>query len=154
MRGKRSPKRRIEGDIRYNNIIIEKFINNIMKNGKKSVAREIVYSSLDKSAKSLNTDPVNLFDRVIGNVSPSIEVRSRRVGGASFQVPVPISEERQLILAMRWIINAARNKKGGDMVQRLSLELSNAYNNTGEAIKKKNDVERMAESNKAFSHLA
>lgn len=154
MRGKRSPKRRIEGDIRYNNIIIEKFINNIMKNGKKSVAREIVYSSLDKSAKSLNTDPVNLFDKVIGNVSPSIEVRSRRVGGASFQVPVPISEERQLILAMRWIINAARNKKGGDMVQRLSLELSNAYNNTGEAIKKKNDVERMAESNKAFSHLA
>ncbi len=154
MRGKRAQKRVIHGDIIFNNVIIEKFINNIMQSGKKSIAREIVYESLEKSSKDLNVDPVLLFSKVIENVSPSIEVKSRRVGGASFQVPTPISEERQLVLAMRWIINAARSKRGNNMIVRLSEELSNAYNNTGDAIKKRNDVEKMAEANRAFSHLA
>ena len=154
MRGKRAPRRKINGDIKFNNVVIERFINNVMKNGKKSTARDIVYSALEKSASQLNISSVELFDKVIENVSPSIEVRSRRVGGASFQVPTPISEERQLILAIRWIINAARNKKGHNMIENLSGEMINAYNNTGDAIKKKTDVEKMAESNKAFSHLA
>ncbi|MCL4392869.1 30S ribosomal protein S7 [Patescibacteria group bacterium] len=154
MRGKRAPRRKIDGDIKFNNVVIERFINNVMKNGKKSVARDIVYKAIEKSSSDLNIPPVELFDKVIENVSPSIEVRSRRVGGASFQVPTPISEERQLILAIRWIINAARNKKGHNMIENLSGEMINAYNNTGDAIKKKTDVEKMAEANKAFSHLA
>ena len=154
MRGKKAIKRKISQDIKYSSINVEKFINRLMKDGKKSLAREIVYNALEKSSNELKENPLNIFDKVIDNVSPSVEVKSRRLGGANYQVPVPVSPDRQVTLAIRWIITAARDKKGMPLEDRLTREFVDAFNNTGAAIKKKTDIEKMAESNKAFSHLA
>jgi len=125
----------------------------VMLDGKKSIAREIVYDAIDVAAQKAETDPETLLDTVFKNVSPTMEVRSRRVGGATYQVPVPVRTERKQMLSMRWLINAARAKSGVDMATRLAQELVDAYNNDGEAIKMKNNVHKMAEANRAFAHF-
>lgn len=154
MRGKRAPKREIAPDKMYKSTEVAKFINRVMEHGKKSVAEKIFYTSLSEAAKTLHEEPLTVFEKAIKTVSPAVEVRSRRVGGATYQVPMPVDERRQIALASRWIIGSARKRKGDAMIARLSQELVDAYNATGNAYKKKEDVERMAEANKAFSHFA
>ncbi len=154
MRGRKAPKRQINPDIKMNSAKVEKFINNLMMGGKKSIARKVFYSSIDQVASEVKKDPLDVFIKIMNNVSPTIEVRSRRVGGANYQIPVPVSSARAEALAIRWIIQSARAKKGMPMNEKLKNEFLDAYNNTGLAIKKKTDVEKMAESNRAFSHLA
>ncbi len=139
-------------DSRYNNIIIAKFINYIMERGKKSVARRIVYEALEILKEKSKQDPVEVFEKAIQNASPVLEVRSRRIGGAKYQVPVEVSKDRRLALSMRWIIGAAKQGKGS-MKERLAKELLEAADNTGQAIRKKENVHRMAEANKAFAHF-
>ncbi|MCD5385001.1 MAG: 30S ribosomal protein S7 [Candidatus Pacebacteria bacterium] len=146
-------KKRVSPDIVYNNIAISKFINYIMERGKKSVARKIVYDSFD-IIKEKKKDPVEIFEAAIENVSPSIEVKSKRVGGATYQVPIPVGRERRFNLASRWIISSAKSKKGKPMRNKLAEELLSASSGDGAAVKKKEDVHRMAESNKAFAHFA
>jgi small subunit ribosomal protein S7 len=136
----------------YNNITVAKFINYIMERGKKSVARKIVYGALDILKEQSKQDPVEVFEKAIQNVSPVLEVRSRRIGGAKYQVPVEVTKERRIALAMRWLIQAAKEGKGS-MKERLAKELMEAVNNTGKAIRKKENVHRMAEANKAFAHF-
>ncbi len=154
MRGRKAQKRQINPDIKMNSIKVEKFINNLMMGGKKSIARKVFYSSIDQVASEVKKDPLDVFMKIMDNVSPTIEVRSRRVGGANYQIPVQVSPGRAEALAIRWIIQSARSKKGMPMNERLKNEFLDAYNNTGLAMKKKTDVEKMAESNRAFSHLA
>jgi len=155
MRRKRSVKRIINPDPKYDNVLVAKFINHLMKGGKKSVAQTIIYKSFDIIEKTIkDKDPIDVFDQAIKNVSPFVEVKSRRIGGANYQVPREVKGERKVTLAMRWIINASRNKKGKPMSQKLAEELLEAYKNEGLAIKKKQDMHRMAEANKAFAHFA
>ena len=145
--------REIAPDVRYNSVALSKFINYLMERGKKSVARRVVYDALDIVAEK-KKDPLSIFESAIDNVSPSMEVRSKRVGGATYQVPIPVGKDRRFSLASRWIINSATSKKGRPMKEKLAEELLNAASNTGTAIKKKEDVHRMAEANKAFAHFA
>ena len=149
-------KRNIPGaDIMYGSERLEKFINNIMESGKKETARRIVYGALAIIKEKMAVEnPLEIFDAAIKNVAPAIEVRSRRVGGANYQVPREVRPERKQALAYRWIIDAARSKKGKPMHEKLAEELMQAYNNEGIAIKKRDDTKKMAESNKAFAHLA
>jgi len=141
-------------DHKYQSIKVEKFINYIMERGKKNVARTIVYGAFDILKEKLKEDPIEIFETIIRNVSPQVEVRSRRVGGANYQVPHEVRPERKLALAYRWIIEAAKGKKGKPMAEKLADELINAYKNEGEAIKKRENVHRMAEANRAFAHFA
>ncbi len=142
-------------DIMYGSEKLEKFINNIMESGKKETARKIVYGSFQIIKEKMNNEnPIEIFDAAIKNVGPAIEVRSRRVGGANYQVPREVRPERRQALAYRWIIDAARSKKGKPMAEKLAEELMQAFNNEGIAIKKRDDTKKMAESNKAFAHLA
>jgi len=142
-------------DIMYGSEKLEKFINNIMESGKKETARKIVYGSFKIIKEKMNNEnPIEIFDAAIKNVGPAIEVRSRRVGGANYQVPREVRPERRQALAYRWIIDAARSKKGKPMEEKLAEELMQAFNNEGIAIKKRDDTKKMAESNKAFAHLA
>ena len=139
----------------YGSVKLSRFINYIMVDGKKETARRIVYGALDIiKEKSGDKEPTEVFELAIKNASPVTEVRSRRVGGANYQVPVEVRPERQQALAMRWIVGAARSKKGGTMDQFLATELLLAANNDGEAVKKKENVHKMAEANKAFAHFA
>lgn len=154
MRGKQAVKRKILPDPRYQSQVVAKFINNIMERGKKSVARAIVYKAFDAIAQKTKKDPRDVFDAAIKNVGPIVEVRSRRVGGGNYQIPVEVRSDRRLALAMRWIIGAAQNKKGRPMHLKLADELIAASENQGDAIKKKEDVLRMAEANRAFAHFA
>jgi len=140
-------------DTKYDSVLVTRFINMVMLDGKKSIAREIVYDAIEDAAQRVEADPELLLDTVFKNVSPTMEVRSRRVGGATYQVPVPVRTERKQMLSMRWLINAARAKSGTDMSHRLAQELVDAYNNDGEAIKMKNNVHKMAEANRAFAHF-
>lgn len=139
-------------DPKYNSIVVEKFINRMMTRGKKQVARRIIYSAMDSLQKKANEEPLTVFLKALENVKPMVEVKSRRVGGSTYQVPVEIREKRRDALAMRWIIQAARARSGSAMSNRLSAELLDAFNSTGTAFKKKEDTHRMAEANKAFSH--
>lgn len=139
-------------DPRHGDIAVANFILRMMHNGKKSLSTAILYSALDKAAEELSEQPLAIFRQAMENAKPLVEVKSRRVGGSTYQVPVEVSERRQEMLAMRWIIHAARQKKGQSMDMHLKDEFLAAYNNTGTAIKKKEDIHRMAESNKAFSH--
>lgn len=154
MRGKQAQRRVLTPDPKFGNIYIAKLINSIMHDGKKSVAQKVVYDALDLIAEKTKENPLDVFDRAIKNVMPSLEVKSRRVGGANYQVPMSVRGERRYVLAYRWIITAARGKKGRPMAERLAEELVAAGNNEGEAIKKKLDVQRMAEANRAFAHFA
>ncbi|GAA4663063.1 30S ribosomal protein S7 [Bartonella pachyuromydis] len=148
----RAEKREINPDPKFGDLVITKFMNAIMFDGKKSVAERIVYGALDVVEKRVKTDPVALFHQALENVAPHIEVRSRRVGGATYQVPIDVRPDRRQALAIRWLISAARGRNETTMISRLSGELMDAANNRGSAVKKREDVHRMAEANRAFSH--
>ena len=148
----RADKREINPDPKFGDLIVSKFMNNLMYEGKKSVAETIVYGAFDKIQGKTKQDPLTVFHQALDNVSPAIEVRSRRVGGATYQVPVEVRTERRQALAIRWIIIAARARNENTMVDRLSGELMDAANNRGTAVKKREDTHRMAEANRAFSH--
>jgi small subunit ribosomal protein S7 len=148
----RAEKREIIPDAKFGDIVITKFMNTLMYEGKKSVAEGIVYGALDGVEKKAKSDPIALFRLALENVAPSVEVRSRRVGGATYQVPVEVRTERRQALAIRWIITAARDRNDKTMVDRLSAELMDAANNRGAAVKKREDTHRMAEANRAFAH--
>jgi small subunit ribosomal protein S7 len=145
-------KREVNPDPKFGNIIITKFMNSIMYDGKKSAAESIVYGALDMVEKKTKQPPLPVFEQALENVMPTIEVRSRRVGGATYQVPVEVRSVRRQALGIRWIISAARDRNEKTMTERLSAELMDASNNRGNAVKKREDVHRMAEANRAFSH--
>lgn len=154
MRGKQAPKKKIEGDVKYNDQNIAKFINYIMQNGKKTVAQNIVYGAFESIKQETKQDPRHVFNKAIKRVSPLVEVRGKRVGGANYQVPYQVRGERRFNLGCRWIINAASSRKGLTMKKKLATEILDASNGEGAAVKKRDDVHRMAESNKAFAHFA
>ncbi len=153
-RRKKIKKRIITPDLIYDNIIVAKLINYIMRKGKKSVARKIVYGAFDILKEKTKKDPIEVFEAAIRNTSPSLEVKPRRIGGATYQIPREVRGERKIALAMRWIIKASKSKKGRPMKDRLAEELLNAANNTGWAVKRKEDTHRMAEANRAFAHFS
>lgn len=148
----RAEKREILPDPKYGDVVIAKFINGIMLNGKRSIAENVVYGALKIMEKRLGQDPVKLFHEAIENVKPIVEVRSRRVGGATYQVPIEVHSSRRQALAIRWLAHISRNRSENTMTERLSAELMDAANNRGSAVKKREDTHRMAEANKAFSH--
>jgi small subunit ribosomal protein S7 len=148
----RAEKREILPDPKFGDVVISKFMNNLMYDGKKSAAEGIVYGAFDLVASRGGNDPVNVFHEALGNVRPEVEVRSRRVGGATYQVPVEVRSERAQALGIRWLIQAARARSELTMTQRLAGELMDASNNRGAAVKKREDTHRMAEANRAFSH--
>jgi small subunit ribosomal protein S7 len=154
MRGKPAPKRKIEGDPRYNDMDVAKFINYVMSDGKKTVAQRVVYSAFDIIKDKTKQDPRHVFNKALKNVAPLVEVRGKRVGGANYQVPHQVRGERRFVLAFRWIIGAAESRSGKPMGEKLADELMAAFRGEGTAIKKRDDVHRMAESNKAFAHFA
>ena len=151
-RRRRPEKREILPDPKFKDQVLSKFMNNLMLDGKKSVAESIVYGAMETMETRAKSDPIQLFHDALNNVKPQIEVRSRRVGGATYQVPVEVRTERRQALAIRWIIIAARNRNETTMVDRLSGELLDAANNRGTAVKKREDTHKMAEANRAFSH--
>jgi len=151
--GKKDYLRTIAPDPKYGSVALAKFINHIMKGGKKTVAQTIVYSAFDKIIAA-KKDPMKVFEDAVKTVQPQVEVRSRRVGGANYQVPMPVSASRQNALTFRWIVEAARNKKGQAMADKLAAVLLDSAQGVGDAIKKRDDVHRMAEANKAFAHFA
>ena len=148
----RAERREVNPDPKYNDLVVSKFMNSIMKQGKKSVAERIVYGALDTMQSKAKSNPVQLFHQALENVMPAVEVRSRRVGGATYQVPVEVRNERRQALAIRWLIAAARARNENTMEERLSGELLDAANNRGTAVKKREDTHKMAEANRAFSH--
>ena len=155
MRRKRATKREIDPDPKYGDLRLAKFINNVMKGGQKSVAQRVIYDALKIIKSKIKTEePLEIFNKALDNVSPVLEVKSRRVGGANYQVPYEVRGERREALAMRWIIGAAKNKKGRPMAEKLAQEFMDAFKNEGEAIKKRQNMHRMAEANKAFAHFA
>jgi small subunit ribosomal protein S7 len=148
----KAEKREVNPDPKYNDLIVSKFMNSIMKQGKKSVAERIVYGALETVQAKAKSNPLQLFHQALENVMPAVEVRSRRVGGATYQVPVEVRNERRQALAIRWLIAAARSRNENTMQERLSGELLDAANNRGTAVKKREDTHKMAEANRAFSH--
>ena len=151
-RRRRAEKREILPDPKFADRTISKFTNSLMLDGKKSVAERIIYGALDDIAKKMSDDPVKVFHSAIDNIKPHLEVRSRRVGGATYQVPIDVRADRAQALAFRWLIGSARKRSENTMVERLSRELMDAAGNRGTAVKKREDTHRMAEANKAFSH--
>ncbi len=145
-------KREINPDPKFGDLVVTKFMNAVMYDGKKSVAETIVYGALDQVKSKTKQEPVTVFHQALDNVAPHVEVRSRRVGGATYQVPVDVRPERRQALAIRWLITAARNRNETTMVDRLSGELMDAANNRGTAVKKREDTHKMAEANRAFAH--
>ena len=146
------PKREITPDPKFSSETVAKFINVVMRSGKKSAAEKIVYGALNTMAERSKKDPIELFNQALTNVRPLVEVKSRRVGGATYQVPVEVRSGRQTALAMRWVVDAARERSGKSMAARMADELMDAADKRGNAVKKREDVHRMAEANKAFSH--
>jgi len=144
----------VEPDGKYSSVLVSKFINSIMQHGKKSTATKLVYGALEIAEKKLGKPGLEVFEQALQNAGPSVELKSRRIGGANYQVPIEVRPERKVTLAFRWIREASRSQKGKPMAEKLAEELVNAYNNTGGAVKKKNDVHRMADANKAFAHFA
>ncbi len=154
MSRKKRKKKIILPDPVYNNVAVAQFINQIMRRGKKTAARKIVYGAFDIIKNKNQKDPLEIFDLALKNASPLIEVKAKRVGGATYQVPREVRGERKISLSTRWIIKAAQSKKGKSMKEKLAEELMNAANNTGAAVKKKEDTHRMAEANRAFAHFS
>lgn len=146
-------KREVTPDAKYNNTVVAKFMNSLMYDGKKSVAEEIVYGAMTELESKIKKPALDVFLEALNNVKPTLEVRSRRVGGATYQVPVEVRPDRQQALAIRWVINAARGRSEKTMIERLFGELQDAYNNRGAAIRKREDTHRMADANKAFAHF-
>jgi small subunit ribosomal protein S7 len=145
-------KRTIGHDARYDSVLVQKFINKVMQRGKKSTAERIVYDAMDIAAERLKKGQMEVFEQALRNASPAIEVKPKRVGGATYQVPVEVKSDRRYALAMRWLLTASRGRSGRPMRERLAAELIDAYNNTGNTIKRKEDVHKMAEANRAFAH--
>ena len=154
MRGKAAPKRKILPDPKYGSTVIAKFVNYIMERGKKGTAQRIVYGAFDSVSQKLGQNAQEIFDQAIKNIAPTIEIKGRRIGGANYQVPIPVRGDRKYSLAFRWLIGAARSRKGKPMAEKLANEIMQAFNKEGDAIKKRNDVHKMAEANRAFAHFA
>ena len=152
-RKRKAPIRKIYPDPKYGSVIISKFINSIMFDGKRSTAEKILYDALEKIKAKGNEDPIKIFNSAISNVKPNLECRSRRVGGATYQVPVEVKSKRAQALALRWLMEATRKRKNKTMAEKLSFEIMDASQNKGSAIKKREDTHKMAEANKAFSHF-
>lgn len=151
----KSLQRQINPDRRYKSILVQRLINKSMLCGKKSIAEKAVYTALESAAKKLKSEnPLEVFEKALKNVSPNFEVKSRRVGGANYQIPFPINGHRQMHFAFSWLVQAARDRKGMPYADRLSAEIVDAYNSTGAAFKKKEDTHKMAEANRAFAHFA
>jgi len=153
MAGKKHTKKEIAPDAVYNSVAIAQIINHIMKKGKKNAAKKIVYGALDIMKEKTGKEPLEVFELAMNNARPLLEVKSQRIGGATYQVPRPVVKERGVALAVRWLLESARKKKGSPMRIKLADELINAANNTGVAVKKKEDTHRMAEANRAFAHF-
>ena len=154
MRGKQAPRRAVANDPKYNSPVIAKLVNAIMKDGKKSTAQTIVYKAFELVEEKMQKPAMEIFDEAMKNVSPTVEVKAKRVGGANYQVPLQVRADRRQQLAFRWMITAARSRKGKPMAEKLAMELMDAAQNQGDAVKKKMDVHRMAEANRAFAHFA
>ena len=152
-RKKSSSKKNILSDARYKSPIVPKLINSLMYDGKKTIAEKIVYDAIDKIKSKSKDEPITIFNQAITNIKPTVEVRSRRVGGATYQVPVEVKSKRSQALAIRWLIDASRKRKDKKMSDKIFNEIYDAYQNRGSAIKKKEDTHKMAESNKAFAHF-
>lgn len=153
MRKRRAEKRRVEADPQYKDLLVTRFVNNLMLDGEKNTARKIVYGAFDIIADKTKKEPLEVFRKAMSNVAPVTEVRSRRVGGATYQVPVEVREERRTALAIRWIKQYAKARRDKTMAQKIAAELMAAFNGEGAAVKKKEDTHRMAEANKAFAHF-
>ncbi|MGD1045212.1 MAG: 30S ribosomal protein S7 [Bacteroidota bacterium] len=153
MRKKRAIRRRVTPDPKFGDELISRFVNSVLKDGKKNIARNIVYSALDQIAQKTEKNPLEVFKKAVDNASPLIEVRARRVGGATYQVPTEVRLERRTALAIRWLITYAQERSDKSMTQKLAAELLAASSGEGGAVKKKDDVHRMAEANKAFAHF-
>jgi small subunit ribosomal protein S7 len=149
----RPEKREVEPDLRHNSVYVSMFVNRLMHDGKKSVALSVLYKSFDLIEERTNRPSIDVFEQALSNVRPQVEVRPRRVGGATYQVPIPVDQSRQDTLAMRWLLNAARNRNGRSMAEKLAGEFMDAANNQGAAVKRRDDTHRMAEANRAFSHF-
>lgn len=147
-----TPKRPVVADSRYGSPVVTKFVSRMMVHGKRSICTRIIYDAFDQLKQKTNEEPLTIFLKALENVKPFFEVKSRRVGGSTYQVPVEIRDSRREALAMRWVIQAARDRSGRSMAEKLSAELLDAFNSTGTAFKKKEDTHRMAEANKAFAH--
>ena len=152
-RKRKAPKKILIVDPRYKSTIIPKLINSIMYGGKKTVAEKIIYDAIDKIKSKSKDEPITIFNEAINNIRPTVEVKSRRVGGATYQVPVEVKSKRAQALALRWLVEASRKRKDKNMSDKIFNEIYDAYQNKGSAIKKKEDTHRMAESNKAFAHF-
>ena len=152
-RKRKTPKKVFLEDAKYKSELILKLMNSIMYDGKKTIAEKIVYDALNKLQSKAKEEPIKIFDAAINNIKPTIEVRSRRVGGATYQVPVEVKQKRSKALAIRWLVNASKKRKDKNMSDKICFELYDAYQGKGSAIKKKEDMHRMAESNKAFAHF-
>tara|TARA_B100001996_G_scaffold128730_1_gene97740 strand:+ start:110 stop:580 length:471 start_codon:yes stop_codon:yes gene_type:complete len=152
-RKRSAPKKNLIIDPKYKSAIIPKLINSIMYDGKKTIAEKIIYDAMDKIKNKSKDEPINVFNEAINNIRPTVEVRSRRVGGATYQVPVEVKSSRSQALAIRWLIDASRKRKDKKMSDKIFNEIYDAYQNKGSAIKKKEDTHKMAESNKAFAHF-
>lgn len=145
-------KRKIQPDTRFDSLLITKMVHILMGRGKKSTAQRVVYGALDEIEKMTKEDPLQVFTQAIDNVKPRVEVKSRRVGGATYQVPVEVSHDRQIALALRWLIDYSRSRKGIPMRRALAMEIADAYKNQGSTVKKRDDTHKMAQANKAFAH--
>ena len=152
-RKRKTPKKVFLEDAKYKSELILKLMNSIMYDGKKTIAEKIVYDALNKLQSKAKEEPIKIFDAAINNIKPTIEVRSRRVGGATYQVPVEVKQKRSKALAIRWLVNASKKRKDKNMSDKICFELYDAYQGRGSAIKKREDVHKMAESNKAFAHF-
>ncbi len=148
----RPPRRKVDPDLRFGSPLVAYFINRVMRKGKKSLATKIVYEAMDLAAAKVQRLPLEVFEEAVQNVSPLVEVRPRRVGGSTYQIPVEVPPHRQVSLAMRWILASARQRPGHTMAEKLAAELVDAVNKTGASIKKREDTHRMAEANRAFAH--
>jgi small subunit ribosomal protein S7 len=151
-RRNRPPKREIAPDIKYNSVLVSQFINKLMQKGKKSTAQSIFYDALDLIEERTKRPGLDIFEQAVRNVTPILEVKPRRVGGATYQVPVEVRADRRLSLAIRWLVASTRNRSGRSMAEKLAAELMDAANNTGTTVKKREDTHRMAEANRAFAH--
>ena len=152
MRRTRPEERKVHPDVRFQNVVISSFINRIMRRGKKSVATTLVYDALEIMGERTGKNPVDVFEQALKNVGPVMEVRPRRVGGATYQVPMEVPGSRRMTLAMRWVIDASKGRTGKSFAEKLSAELLDAYNNQGNAVRKREETHKMAEANRAFSH--
>lgn len=153
-RRRSAEKRTVNPDPKFKDVVVSKCINTIMMEGKRSVAEAIFYDAMNRISTSANADPMSIFSKALDNTKPELEVRSRRVGGATYQVPTPVRSQRQQALALRWIVESARKRSEKTMEQRLAGEILDAANNRGTAVKKREDTHKMAEANKAFAHFA